>query len=1353
MENENYSKGINQDHALLFITGDYMGYNPGDWNKWTGHGSMTPQTPEKPYAGIVQKNLQGGYPVLNPQVVNTDDSTLPSMQGRDGGESLAYLFDPKMESQGKASFSDVKGLLQVDKDGYYYYNSQQNYAVFYEADNAFTLYDYPGVIPGGTSPVGQFFPFNQATQQPADGFMNGVTSKDPSINHYFGMHMSTRFIQQFGGHVSAADDAEAVTYEFSGDDDVWIFIDDILVADLGGIHDMASVTINFANGTVVINEGKRSAQTLHLKALMDLSGTTFADNTYHTLDLFYLERGNTDSNLYLRYNLVTIPESSVIKVDQVGDPVLGAEFKLYAASDLANAIATGVTNNNGEFVFKDEEGFPITIADLYKKYGQDKGNQLILKETKTPKGYRTNGDIYLYFQKTANGEVLLLSDSIWDKGAYAMSKVTATINGRSIGLLALATGNEVIETKELNPADRPLMFAVVYQKQDNGTWLPVYGDPLNGWKVVENSTWDSVLVAARENPYIFELTSSGAYQVEVSNLPGDIRTYYYVCEKKDKNNAKYTVAYYYTDAQSLSGATAENTWRISSDNDELKRVFSVNLYVSNIKNRLLVQKVNEEGEVITDAGFEFTLYSSNQVTVNNDGTVTIKDKNTYYDRLTTTEKTSIPNFTGGGIFPTAGKVLANGEYYLVETSAPYGYKKSEKATHIVVDNTGVYADAGKADDGIEVLRGVGSIMRSMLQFATDDDVDTTLHDIKATLASGVTYQDGTIKWKKNDETIWDEASNQVLHLQFEKGNALLDYGAFENQPRALVTDVGWSKLLVRQCKTHTGTNTGVKQDLKNQDITNLFSGTVTVRVTNERVGNLTISKEVEVISGSPDLENQSFTFSIYNQKGGTPISGTYDAIDKEENMQTVNFDEEGNTTVVLKKGESLTILGLPYDSYYKVEEKLITGYNVSIVKNNGDKVESAIIEGSIPHSTSEDLADTLAFTNSYDGATRVQLSGSKIMEGRDLTTNDKFTFSLGVYDTQTQTAVGNNKIELPENLEKSVTAVGNTNRAEFIFDFITFHEAGIFTFEINEIRSENATAATNYVYDGIKYDPSTILAVVTVTLDNDTNKLVTDVEYFLKGDNDERIELEKMTFTNTGAYDLTVAKQVTGEMGDRDKQFTFQIQLKKSNSSILTGEYDYTGGTVAEITGVVAPNNSTLNLDSEGKATFTLSTARPSPSTAFRWAQYTPSPNPMPRQMAHTVSASGSGTQLKRDASCSGSLDRATTVTFTNEKGTAVPTRDSVRRAALAAGAAVRPGGMYGAVCDRQNTKTKGRMRQNPWMSKIPKLSRPIQAARQKKPGRGGKSRPSRTSSPFSSSWRCWRSWAGCSSAWSSAWL
>ena len=72
-----------------------------------------------------------------------------------------------------------------------------------------------------------------------------------------------------------------------------------------------------------------------------------------------------------------------------------------------------------------------------------------------------------------------------------------------------------------------------------------------------------------------------------------------------------------------------------------------------------------------------------------------------------------------------------GEYYLFETSGLNGYVKNDTAIHIIVDNTGVYADAGNADDGVSVLKGVGSIVKSMVQFATDDNVDTTLNTIKA----------------------------------------------------------------------------------------------------------------------------------------------------------------------------------------------------------------------------------------------------------------------------------------------------------------------------------------------------------------------------------------------------------------------------------------------------------------------------------------------------------------------------------------------------------------------------------------------------------------------------------------------
>ena len=1251
------SKGINNKHVLLFGKGmNGNTFTIGEWNEWTGSKAT--------YSNIVASQFgDDGYPQLN---LTIDANS--ALTSRDGTESLAYLFNPNVESAGKESFENVKGLLQVDSNGYYYYDSTENYAVYYNETNSFTLYEFPGVEPGGSSPVGQFFPFNEAN---ADAevvpykdkqytLMNKSTSTDAPINHYFGIHMSTRFIQQYGGHTTESKE-KAVTYEFSGDDDVWIFIDGTLVADLGGIHDAASVTINFSTGVIEIN-GQTQSETLG--DLLNTDSDTLPDNTYHTLDFFFLERGNTDSNMYLRYNLVTIPESSVIKVDQVGDPVPGAEFSLYAAGDLNTPIATGTTNSNGEFVFVKQDASgderPITIQELYSEHNNvkdEQGNNLILKETSVPEGYRTNGEIGLYFYTTPNDEVLLLSNSIWDKGAYAMSKVTATVKSNTIHLLRDGSSTEIIKSVSLEPEKKPLMFAVVYQKQENNTWLPVSGDPLNGWNVHEDSRWSSVLAAARNNPYIFQLASSGAYQVEVSNLPGEIKNYYYICNSETQ--AEYTIAYYYTEASTLSEAKENNTWRISSDQDELNRVFSVNLYVSNIKNRLLVQKVNEENEVITDHDFEFTLYSSDQVTVNPDGSVTIKDQEDYYDRLTTTAETAINNFRGGGIFPTARKVLANGEYYLVETDAPDGYKKSEKITHIVVDHTGVYADAGEKDDGIEVLRGVGSIIHSMVQFAADDDVDTTLHDIKAALAVGDTI--GGI----NTDGIW--STNHVLHLQYANENALLDYGLYDGTPGtldnlSLSTDVGWSKLIIQQCYNHSGdVDTSLKTDLEDRDLTNLFSGTVTVRVTNERVGNLKITKTVTVEEGQTAPEGVEFTFTLHNQKDGTAILGTFDTLDQDGNKDTIEFTGKGST-LVLKGGESLTILGLPYGSYYSIEEDPAPGYNVSSSTNGGAINEGISTSGNIPHSSSEadEEAEVVAFTNHYDGQTRVSLTGVKTLLGRNLEANDSFTFTLEAYDNATKEAVKNKQIILPEKNSYVLTNVQGTNKANFSFDPIVFQTNTIdkvtYSFAIKEVVP---TDAVDSVSNGILYDSHIAIATVIVSYDNSDNKWVVSSVTYGNSDapsTDDQSITDKAAFTNTGAYDLTIEKQVTGEMGDRDKPFTFQIQLKKSDGSILTGEYDYTGGIVDGITGAVAPDDDSLKLDAEGKATFALSHGQTITIHGLPVGTTYTITEPDAQADGYTVTASGADAKMSRDASCNGTLNQATTVTYTNQKATAVPT-------------------------------------------------------------------------------------------------
>ena len=96
---------------------------------------------------------------------------------------------------------------------------------------------------------------------------------------------------------------------------------------------------------------------------------TFKDNTYHTLKFFYLERGHGNSNLKLKYNLVDIPASTMTKVDQLGNPITGAEFALFASDKNymvtdRNPIATGTTAENGTFTFLNGNGVPLNFKQL-----------------------------------------------------------------------------------------------------------------------------------------------------------------------------------------------------------------------------------------------------------------------------------------------------------------------------------------------------------------------------------------------------------------------------------------------------------------------------------------------------------------------------------------------------------------------------------------------------------------------------------------------------------------------------------------------------------------------------------------------------------------------------------------------------------------------------------------------------------------------------------------------------------------------------------------------------------------------------------------------------------------------------
>lgn len=747
--------GINKDHVLQFTS---LGYNEvGDINHWTGSGAGVLQ-------GIVSNTLGAdGYPTVTGALQNGNTIT----------ESLAYLFNPDSTTANRDAHRNVGGLLQEDTSGYYYYDSTKNYAYFDKDVNNFTLYKDPAVTYNGSDP-GMFFPFDD---YPAD--QNHSAGADGGLNHYFGMTLTTRFVHRYGGHTNSSRNA-ATTFEFSGDDDVWIFIDDVLVADLGGIHDKAGVTIDFAEGTVTISKvyQKGSDVVTHFSDIFDENvlddeNKTFVDNSYHVLKFFYLERGGNASNLSLKYNLASYPPTGINKVNQYGEKVSGAQFSVYMANEAyaiteQTPVYTGTTDSSGQMLFVDKDGMPYTLAELKSKFG----DYFVLKETKAPEGYRLVNDA---IQLRIKDNVLLCSNT-YESGVWADPNLQ--ISAPNTIQLVDGTTKNVVNGNDENGR----IFAVVLKYigsdagsasdanlKDRKNWAPVYGTAEEGFTIFKvNGDTDADFVKAAiyaakqytESDNVFSLSSSGALQGGLEGLPGDITNYYYMLG--DKSKTQYTIAYYWTSVNNdkLEGADSTNTYRIDADAKgyNFDRVFGATINVPNLTNRMFVQKFDEDGTTLVN-GATFALYSVQEgdgkirykttddkyvelvdgaYTINpttgeiKAGTYTIlpaKDATSNPQSLITTTKDgrNISEAHPSGENGTGDfKSVENGTYYLREIAAPPGYEINNTEVMVLVTNDAIYANAGTENDGVTVARGPGYIVATLDQFASEGDIDNTL---------------------------------------------------------------------------------------------------------------------------------------------------------------------------------------------------------------------------------------------------------------------------------------------------------------------------------------------------------------------------------------------------------------------------------------------------------------------------------------------------------------------------------------------------------------------------------------------------------------------------------------------------
>lgn len=348
---------------------------------YTGQGGGVKQ-------GLVKPLLVNGYPVL-----------------KEDNKSLSCLFSKNGAQVKSGSYRNANYLLQQDPENYaYYYDSNTNFASVDE-DGDFVLYE-TARYPDETTPPSEpkFLPYNTIINKVTtlENVYDGDPDKGKNYKEYaigkgetenfgFGMTIDFDFIMPKDGRINGKD----MVFNFQGDDDVWVFIDDVLVLDLGGVHDNYEGSINFQTGAVYVEKvnGKGKPQYTNISTMFRNAERSWDASDYknHELKFFYLERGKGGSNCTIQFNMPPIPKGTINFQKEIGysnvKDVSDIDFKfktfvnyggtsserdyklyrgpyeVYNASNFDKPVRTG-TAEDGIILLKDDQMARLTSPDI-----------------------------------------------------------------------------------------------------------------------------------------------------------------------------------------------------------------------------------------------------------------------------------------------------------------------------------------------------------------------------------------------------------------------------------------------------------------------------------------------------------------------------------------------------------------------------------------------------------------------------------------------------------------------------------------------------------------------------------------------------------------------------------------------------------------------------------------------------------------------------------------------------------------------------------------------------------------------------------------------------------------------------
>ncbi len=163
-----------------------------------------------------------------------------------------------------------------------------------------------GGVDGVSTEYG-FFPFNETS----------AAASGKNYNYGYGTKLEFKFrLTKDGTVLDSNGNPVPITFEFAGDDDVWVFIDGKLALDVGGAHARVQGKLNFNNKTAWVSDTKTSSGSTSHGEITTSFEMIGSNTDEHTLTMFYMERGMWESNMAVSFNF---PDENQLAVEKEVD--------------------------------------------------------------------------------------------------------------------------------------------------------------------------------------------------------------------------------------------------------------------------------------------------------------------------------------------------------------------------------------------------------------------------------------------------------------------------------------------------------------------------------------------------------------------------------------------------------------------------------------------------------------------------------------------------------------------------------------------------------------------------------------------------------------------------------------------------------------------------------------------------------------------------------------------------------------------------------------------------------------------------------------------------------------------------